>query len=99
MSINIGMPKRETAPDNFSAYNKDKLTWTHDVTGEIYKFWSEVQTDHPAYSMCWCEGEFGAYLFTSEFGSFEAEEGVRGIGYKAILAFDSNGKGIIFIKD
>jgi len=49
--------------------------------------------------MTWIEGTYGGYKFQSNKNTiFETESGVRGIGYKAIVAFDSEGNGLLFMK-
>lgn len=96
--INLEMPKRIGNPDLFSNYDLTKIIWTHDITEEKYSYCSKVSTIHPVYSMCWCDGTVGGYDFECEYGRFQLEEGIRGIGFKAVIAFDFQGNGIVFIK-
>lgn len=62
--------------------------------------WSEVEASYPQFAMMWEEGTFGGYEFQTKSGLiFKMTEGVRGMGYEGVIAFDSNGNGIIFTKD
>lgn len=92
------MHKRNVEPSVFPDPNIRRLKWTHDETGEQYKFWSVLVEKYPAHAMNWIDGEFGGYVFSSVEGDFKTLEGVRGIGFKAVLAFDSEGTGFVFVQ-
>ena len=90
---------RDQESDVFPTEIPQGVHWTHDVTGEIFKFWSKVNLKYPQHAMMWVEGQYGGYKFQSNKNTiFETESGVRGIGYKAIVAFDSEGNGLLFMK-
>lgn len=77
------------------------ISWTHDETGEAYKLYATIEEKHPEYALQWVEGIYGGYIFEvpKPFNiTLKTIEGVRGIGYKAICAFDKEGNGWVFMK-
>lgn len=73
-----------------------KYDWEHDITGELYKSSAIVDDLYPQYANKWADGVYGGYFFDSNGTKFRTLSGVRGMGYKAIVAFDRNGRGIVF---
>lgn len=94
------MKKRTVSDRPWATPNPTGFNWKHDETGERFDFHGEVGGLYPQYSMLWTEGEFGAYTFIEDGTGeeFSITPGVRGIGFRAVIAFDSLGKGLIFSK-
>lgn len=83
--------------DRTSLKNYDG-TWEHDLTQEWLKTCLHVREKYPDLALTWADCEFGAYRATTKDGKeFEVFQGVRGIGYKGVIAFDSEGYGCVFI--
>jgi hypothetical protein len=74
----------------------ERYEWEHDVTGEVYRQSVTVEGLHPECTNKWADGIYGGYGFDSNGTEFKTTEGVRGIGYKALIAFDCKGVGIVF---
>jgi len=74
------------------------LVWNHDVTGELYDYMYFVVNKFPEHANKWTDGKFGGKCFEIGDEQFITTEGVRGIGYKAVIAFDENGNGIVFFR-
>lgn len=70
--------------------------WEHDITGEVYRYSVTVEGVYPNHANKWMDGTFGGYGFYSNGIEFKTTSGVRGLGYKALVAFDRNGRGIVF---
>ena len=75
-----------------------KATWVHDVTGERFSNMYYLEEKYPQFALKWLDGEFGGYRFVSGPISFKTVQGVRGIGYKAVVAFDGEGFGAVFFE-
>lgn len=93
------MKNRTEESDKFPETISSNVAWNHDETGEVYKYFSKVKQKYPVYAMKWSDGIFGGYRFSCENGDFSTEEGVRGIGFKSVIAFDVEGNGLVFIQD
>ncbi len=91
------MEKRNEVPSVWPESNSN-LVWKHDVTGEKYKLWGELTRRYPKFSMTWTDGKYGGNVFSCKKEFFYTLDAVRGIGYKAVLAFDSEGTGFVFVK-
>jgi hypothetical protein len=80
-----------------SEFDRNELyDWEHDITGEVFTSSSAIEGVYPEYANKWADGTYGGYRFESNGTEFKTINGVRGIGYKALIAFDRNGRGIVF---
>jgi len=75
-----------------------RYSWTHDVTGEKYNDMFFLEKQYPEYALKWADGIFGGYVFEVGHLQFKTTEGVRGMDYKAVIAFDKLGNGAVFIQ-
>lgn len=75
-----------------------RTTWVHDVTGERFSQMYYLEEKYPEFALKWIDGEFGGYHFVSGTVSFKTIQGVRGFGYKAVVAFDGEGFGAVFFE-
>lgn len=76
----------------------ERYTWDHDVTGEKYNNMYLLKDQYPQYASKWADGLFGGNCFESNGLQFKTTLGVRGIDYKAVIAFDKLGNGAVFIQ-
>lgn len=74
----------------------EQYEWEHDITGEVYRDSATVEGVYPDHANKWMDGTFGGYCFESNGVEFKTTSGVRGMGYKALVAFDRKGRGIVF---
>ncbi len=76
--------------------DSENCTWSHDITGERFEEMSLVKGKFPEYANKWADGIYGGSIFDSNGATFETVEGIRGIGYRALIAFDKLGNGAVF---
>ena len=74
----------------------EQYDWEHDITGEAFRSSSAVEGLYPDYANKWADGTYGGYCFDSNGTEFKTIDGVKGLGYKALIAFDRKGRGIVF---
>ena len=74
----------------------EQYDWGHDITGEVFTNSSVVDGVYPDCANKWADGTYSGYCFDSNGTEFKTIDGVRGIGYKALIAFDRKGRGIVF---
>jgi len=74
----------------------EQYEWEHDVTGDIFIESSVLTETYPQFANKWTDGIFGGNIFESCGMEFRTTGTIRGIGYKAVIAFDENGNGIVF---
>jgi len=74
----------------------EQYEWEHDITGEVYRESVTIEGVYPNHANKWTDGTYGGYCFESNGVEFKTTEGVRGIEYKALVAFDRKGRGIVF---
>lgn len=73
-----------------------RYMWEHDVTGERFMDSFPLTKTYPQFAGKWVDGLFGGNVFETCGVEFNTETTIRGIGYKAVLAFDLSGNGIVF---
>jgi len=73
-----------------------RYIWEHDVTGERFVDSFPLSETYPHFAGKWADGEFGGNTFESCGVEFKTNTTIRGFGYKAVLAFDLSGNGIVF---
>jgi hypothetical protein len=74
--------------------------WKKETTGELFNLISEVEGLFPDFANQHFECIFGGDRAncSSESLVFNLTCGIRGIGYKGVVVFDSDGRGAIFQK-
>lgn len=80
-----------------------KLAWKHDLTGEWFRSPIALKVPSRKYKLEWFDAVVGGWNveFKNEEGrksTMKLSEGIRCSNCPAVVAFDSEGKGVVFLK-
>jgi hypothetical protein len=77
-------------------------TWEHDVTGQKFNESVLVIETLPQFANHWFDSIYGGYVveFKDDDGNpheVTTEDGVKGMGYRGVIAFDAEGKAVNYL--
>jgi len=77
--------------------------WQHDITKEVFKTRIALKVPSRKYNLEWFDAVAGGWSveFKNEEGrksTMKLSEGIRCDNCPAVIAFDSEGKGVVFLK-